>query len=464
MQFNLHVHRGLASLALLLSACAGGGPVARSFTRPELKRLPLSSLSVLISEAAPVDAPGPLTALPLFAPPRPQDILSACSRCAPLEAAVKARLSALGYASVRFLRPEGQTLRAALRQTGGDALLLIRALPVRRLKVLRDTGERSRAYLGEERLAARLIAIREAVPVHGELLLGQAFLLYPKNGARLWSRQLPELPPDGRPSAGEPILGYGLLRPEGVALPEDLHAQAARAFTARMLARFPPPQAGEPAAAAELAAIDAEAEDKIQRFSDSGHTTLTLLAGWGVERLESELRLNERALGGDFGSGQLGRAGRGRIEAELGYIFSGGMTLSLGLGLGWAPIDFGRVYYEDNPQPTLADPRQRGVSITVEGARLYTSQLQLGRLFWLHPSFAIEPLAGAFFEVYALDAEGLPDPTHLRFGGLLGLGGLSRLSDSLFVRATLAGRLGLDATAAQAIYGLELMLGLGLFL
>jgi len=488
----------LAAATLLAVGCATerGAVSERDFARPELGQLPLGSVDLIVVVAGPprvaegrFDVRGfdPVTLeSPILAgkeDPATRDALAG---------ELKKSLEAAGYrvnvitARVPMARPvitsstsstappvapvtaeapllaEGQTIEALRTKSTSDALLVVRAVPVDRFTVDIGAGTRvEETALGRER-----VLDSKPITMEGRLLVGQAFLFDRESGLRLWSRQAPEYPNDGRLTRNHPFLATGYVAPEGQeGVPSIVRATAsARAFAKTILAAFPAATKGDPSARAALATLDLGAIAEQNAFFDVSHITLDLGLGWGQESSAVNLTLDDVALP-SLGTGAVTPIGIGRLTPRIGYVAPGGRFYSATVPLVLSPSTFGRTYVQDNPRPTETDPH-RILRVEIDGMVGGGLQLEMGQLFWLTPELCLVPRGGAFADVWLPDVSPAPyadGAAHVRVGAVLGVDLWKRIGDRWFMRFGGDGRIGGDVRGSFLIGG-ALSLGAGLLL
>lgn len=353
-------------------------------------------------------------------------------------------------------------LAAMRRDSQADAVLVVRAVPVDAFTL--DVGAGTRwidTPLGREQ-------VRDFRPVRteGRLMVGQAFLFERASGVRLWSRQTPDYPSDGRLIRSHPFLASGYVQGEGeAAAPDIVRATAAsRAFARTILSGLPPARDGRPEARAALTSLDAEKLAARDAFFDEGHLLLDVSAGWSGETSDVDVTLGETLLQ-PLGAGAVTPLGMPRLAPRVAWLAPGGALYAATLTLGVGPSSFGRTYWRDNPQLTTVDAH-RAVRLTVSGVTSVGGQVDYGRVFAVGTDVFVVPTLGAYFDVWTLDAA--PDPfvdagLRLRVGGALGAEAWLRLSERWYLRGGASGRLGGDLAGGLTVGG-ALSLGLGLML
>lgn len=352
---------------------------------------------------------------------------------------------------------------SAVRNTSdADAVLVVRAVPVDAFTV--DVGVGTRwidTPLGREQ-------VRDFRPVRteGRLMVGQAFLFERTSGVRLWSRQAPDYPSDGRLIRSHPFLASGYVQGEGEpAAPEIVRATAAsRAFARTILSGLPRARVGRVEARVALTSLDAERIAARDAFFDEGHLLVDVSAGWGGESSDVDVTLGETLLE-PLGAGAVTPLGMPRVAPRVSWLAPGGALYAATLTLGVAPSSFGRTYWQDNPLLTTVDTH-RAIRLSVGGVTSVGGQLDYGRVFAVGAQVFIVPTLGAYFDVWTLDAA--PDPfvdsgVRLRVGAALGGEAWLRLSEQWYLRGGASGRVGGDLSGGLTVGG-ALSLGVGLML
>lgn len=352
---------------------------------------------------------------------------------------------------------------AAVRQgSEADAVLVVRAVPVDAFTI--DVGVGTRwidTPLGREQ-------VRDFRPVRseGRLMVGQAFLFERTSGVRLWSRQAPDYPADGRLIRSHPFLASGYVQAEGEpAAPDIVRATAAsRAFARTILSGLPRPRQGRVEARAALSSLDAQRVAARDAFFDEGHLLLDVSAGWGGETSDVDVTLGEAPLE-PLGAGAVTPLGMPHVAPRLSWLAPGGALYAATLTLGVAPSSFGRTYWQDNPQLTTVDSH-RAVRLSVGGVTSVGGQFDYGRVFAVSADVFLVPTLGAYFDVWTLDAAPAPfvdDGVRLRVGAALGGEAWLRLTEQWYLRGGASGRVGGDLAGGLTVGG-ALSLGLGLML
>ncbi len=514
------------ALAVLLAGCAGTRSGAREFERPEFKQVRMKSVDVVVTVAGPVLASPPVFSVPSFDAPTWATVLRApeeeLGTRQALVASLGRELTALGYQAqirhagasaelpVAAVQPlietstaamsvvgtssisigakapsppqppaplfgesylaEGTSLRDVLDSSEADAVMVVRAVVVDAFYFFDRSDERLIQEPGSGGISGgQQVVDGRAVPRSGRLLLGQVFVFDRRTGLRLWSRQRPDFPEDGRLTPKSSLLNYGYVRADGEAalMPEAKAAKAAANFTKAILAPLPRPNEGTEAGRTALLELNPEQEQARQSFLDDGHLILQLDAGWSIESAGLDVVLDGEVID-SLGAGALAPLGVFRLTPRVGYQSTGGFVFSVGVPLGFAPNEFSRTYFIDNPDRNAGDPNHRGVSISVGAPRLGGLEMGGGKSFVLTPKLLVQGSGGAFAEIWTFDAAPntiVSDQRLYRFGIYGGGSLIYRVSQDgpMFLHTGARARLGW-ASAGPAIYGLDLQMGLGLFL
>lgn len=356
----------------------------------------------------------------------------------------------------------GEDLDAIRRASTADAVLVVRAVPVDRFTLDVGSGTRwEETSLGREQ-------VRDSRPVshEGRLLVGQAFLFERTSGVRLWSRQTPGYPDDGRLSAGHPFLASGYVQAADEApAPGIVRATAsARAFGRTILDGFPKAREGTEEARQALTSLDARAVAERDAFFDAPHWALELGAGWGGESSQLDVTLDQEPLA-SLGPGATTPVGMLRLAPRVAYIAPGGMLYALTVPIALAPSSFGRSYVRDNAMPTSEDG-DRAVRVSVGGVTAVGAQAEVGRVFALRSDLFLVPRGGAFVDAWIVDASPAPwveADTRVRVGATVGFDVWLRVGDLVYLRGGGDGRLGGDV-AGGVVVGGALSVGAGLLL
>ena len=202
--------------------------------------------------------------------------------------------------SVQVTLAEQATLRELLDTSTAQTVLVVRAVIVDGFQLIRgNAGVNQQQLIGAGDDANQgVVGAEEVIAAEGRIVVGQAFLYDVRSKLRIWSRQLPDYPEDGRLLENHPQLSYGYVRgPNEPPLKETAKAsRAATAFTSKMLGAFPPSQPGEPGARDALANLDAGAERRLQKRLDRSTWSLEADIGWGVENIDNAVSLNDDAV------------------------------------------------------------------------------------------------------------------------------------------------------------------------
>lgn len=516
---------GVGLLALGLWSCATTGAGSRSYERASLKDLTVRSIDVVLSVSGPPVGSPPIFSVPAFDVPQWDTVLRASEEDEAtrdeLAKVLRRRLAQGGYsyrllhggqspdlatktqppietstspiglgvvtpgtarsfggaskpeaATTEYLEP-GRTLKSVLDGSTADAVLVVRAVPVDAFYIVEATDQLGGQDPGIGITVGQAVLQEQAVLRTGRLLVGQAFLFDRRTGLRLWTRQLPGLPKDGRLVPGSELLKYGVLTPSGGAelLPEDKAAQAADAFVTSMFKNLPDAHSGTEMARAELSAIDPLDEVATQSFLDVGHYVLQLDASWSAETAGVDVRLGTDADGpapDSLGTAAIAPNGVYRVTPRVGYLSPGGFLFAVGVPLGFAPNEFARTYYRDNPNSTLNDPEDIGTRLTLGKPSQMGLEMSGEYAFILTPKIFLRAGGGLFADLWTFDADPIGIVSHTRiyrYGGFAQAGVTLRFSDSspVFVHGTARGRLGW-ASVGPMVTGMDLLLGLGVFL
>jgi hypothetical protein len=509
-----------ASLAGLVGAGCASARVSteRSYVRPNLDKLKLETIDLVVVAAGPPRAAGVTMDVHGFDPPALDKALLAGGEDeathVELARAVAERLGFAGYAvslilranpssealsvrsaprtetstSVATTNPEIATATSApslppprapaavpgltgettladlLKKSTADAVLVVRVVPIDSFYVDLGTGTRTQVTeLGRERIEDVRPAARQ-----GRLLLGQAFLFDRETGLRLWTKQLPDYPEGGRLVPNHRFLQYGLMYEpnQSAAPPAERAAPAADRFTKAMFKDFPAAHPGSDEARRALAAVDVEQESEREQFLDRGHLSIDVGAAWGAENARLEGQLGGTAIP-NLGTGAVAPAGIVRLVPRAFYLAPGGLALSLAFPVGYAPSGFSRSYERDNPTLNAADPNDRAATVKVSSTTTFGAVATIGSARFWTPTILYIPNVGLYGDVFsakASPASVIGSPTHTRIGAQGGLDVLIRTENTPFY-GRLAGnlKLGLDL-GGPLTYGIELVASAGLFL
>jgi hypothetical protein len=342
-------------------------------------------------------------------------------------------------------------------------VLVVRAVPVDSFVLDLGTGTRVEyTPLGKE-------TVRDFRPVQreGRLLVGQSFLFDRKTGLRLWTKQAPDYPEEGRVPANHPFLAYGYVH-EGSSPPPDSDTRARLAadrFSAAMLRDFPSAKDGDPEVRASLDSLDTGFEEERQAFLDRGHFAFDVNGSWSAERATMDLSIFNSPLE-SIGTSALLPFGLARVTPRALYLGAGGLTWILGVPLGFASPGFSRAYRLD--QSSASQPAASFV-VRVDRLQTYGVELQAGSVREILPSLFLIPRGGLFVERWSYDAgPGTVIGTQgdaTRAGVIGGADLWLRLGDQghFYGRAGVDLRLGADFTGPFVI-GTDLSLGLGIML
>ncbi len=471
----------LSAVLGLGGACAGSleGSAARRYQRDGLEQLPLQTIDVAVTVAGPPATSGPRFDVPSFEPPRLTSVIRPPveeeATQAVLVSSLRRRLADAGF-EVRMLlsgadaseaQPRletGQTLQDILSTSVADAVLVVRVVPVDAFYIFVESDQTRIIDLGGGTLPRAVNRDRPEVRA-GRLLVGQAFLFDRRTGARLWTRQLPDLPEDGRIHLNDPFLEYGFVAAADAGDPSgtDRAEKSSAAFVRKMFGDFPSPNDGGPAGAdvrAELDAIDLRQETRRERFLDQNHFALEVGGNWTYQRVGLEGTLNDNENFPDLETGFVAPNGGFRLEPRISFVVAGGWTAGIGGQFGTIPADNERSYFRDSAN---AD---RGATVRVSGGTTIGLDFRFGRLLPLGADLFLWPTVGGFYERWSFDASPdtvIPTSTVDRGGALVNADALWRWSEVGFARASAGLRVG-SASQGGEIIGLEIGLSLGFFL
>ncbi|MFO0725057.1 MAG: hypothetical protein U1E65_14855 [Myxococcota bacterium] len=487
----------IIALSLLgLVGCAGAtsNVSARDYRRPEADQVKLGVVDVVVVVSGPPRIAGDRLDVQGFPPIEGDTVLAGGPRETETEAAlvkaVRAELSLLGLEAHFLGRPAEprlastsstsstssvavpaappaplpETLEAALASSKADALLVVRAIPVDAFAL--DVG--AGTHIEETALGRQQVRDFRPEKHEGRLMVGQAFLFDRQSKVRLWSRQAPDFPEEGRLTPDHPFLRFGYVASSTLTAPPSEALRAARAgerFGHAILEGLPHASAGTPEARAALDTLDPAAEAKRDAFFDQGHFAFDFAFAYGAETNQLELNLEGKALP-TLSAGALTPSGLLRGVPRVSYIASSGLTLSASFAFGTAPSSFGRTYFRDNASPTLADPLDRAIQAKLSGSSLYGPELTVGGLMHISDSLFLLPRGGVFFEVWnvqATPAVAFPNLNRVRIGATAGGEAWLRMSENLYVRGALDLRLGADLNG-PFLFGFRLLAGLGILL
>jgi hypothetical protein len=483
-----------ALIALLLAGCAGvrgrGGTAERSYRRAEVDSLRLRAVDLVVVAAGPPRVAGEVFDVRTFDPPNEDAPLLVGTEDPAtrneLARAYAKRLAEAGYTvgviaaslastastATSSTSPLGfrvaasldgtTTLRGILERSHADAVLVVRAVPVDSFVVDLGTGTRVEyTPLGKE-------TVRDFRPVQreGRLLVGQSFLFDRKTGLRLWTKQAPDYPEEGRVTVNHPFLAYGYVH-EGSSPPPtgEIRARlAADRFAQAMLRDFPAAKEGSPEARAALDTLDTGFEEERQAFLDRGHFAVDMSGSWSAERATMDLALFGNPLE-SVGSSALLPYGLARATPRVSYLSAGGLTWMLGVPLGFASPGFSRAYRLD--QSSASEPAASFV-VKVNRLNTYGVELQAGSVREILPSLFLIPRGGLFAERWTYDASPgsvLGTQADATRAGVIGGADLwLRVGQGHFYgRAGFDLRLGADFSGPFVI-GTDLSFGLGLML
>ena len=414
-------------VGLALAAGVGGcaAPRSRGFVRSGVESVRLRTLDVVALAAE----PGRPDALelelePFDAPTRGPPLNDArpiwTEGSARLAEATRAALEARGF-RVRVIEGAGALgLTEALAAAQGDALLVVRAVPLVDPLVRVDEVEAQILDLGGGGQVGIPQQVGETERRAGELWLGQMFLYARERGVRLWSRQLPGWPADGTLSADAPLFDYGWLTPRGEAPPPRarIRDRAARRFVDGTLRGFLATRDGDPGGAGVLAAVDPVLEERRQRFFDQTHLAIDVGSRWSLEQIGASAGLpNDEATLPDLGAGDLAPyGGVGLVDVRGSLVVPGGLSFDAYATYGVVPgARFDRRVFRE---AELGGPDVLGTQ-SAEGGAIFGGGLGLGRVWWLGPSLALHPAGLVFVEQWSYDvgpSTVFPQGDHVRSG------------------------------------------------
>lgn len=488
-------------------ACAGqtGTATARKYDRPLLTDLRLQSIDVAIAVAGPPTTSGPRFTVPTFAPPdlsaRIRSKVEEAKTRAELANRIRARLTSAGFDVGIFHGgialpteiaaptdtsttttstvpvqvpppsrartgplPPAKTVQQLLDDSRADAVLIVRAVPVDAFYLIIQDNEERVVDVGGTLPQA---TPRERPEIRqGRLLVGQAFLFDRTTGARLWSRHLIDLPPDGRLTPDHPFLESGFITASNAPQPsDDERAQkAAEGFVKKVLADFPVPNEGTSAARAELDDLDVVSETREQKFFDENHFVIEVGGNWALHTANLEASFSAEPFA-ELETGFLAPSGSIRVEPRLSYVFAGGFTGSAGFKYGTIFSDNQRSYIIASGDEISAD--DRAVTIDAQGGTTLGVDGRFGYLFSLGPRFFLWPAVGGFYEQWRFDAGPdtvLFDTSVNRAGVTLNTDLLWRIDESWFSRLGVGFQVGASDQVSGALVGFDLSFSVGVFL
>lgn len=481
--------------ALLLGGCAGSSSnlSAREYRRAEADSVRLKKLEVVVVVAGPPRVVEDRLDVQGFPPPELDAPLSVGAHEADTERALvawlKDRLRAQGFEATIHAKNQPtleaavvtsslsapppapppapslpESLRSIFAESSADAVLVLRAVPVDAFVIDVGTGTR----LEETPLGRQQVRDYRPEKHEGRLLVGQAFLFDRASKLRLWSRQAPDFPEEGRLTPEHPFLRFGFVASSTLTAPPSTKERAIRGaerFGAAILEGLPAAGEGSSEARAALDALDATAEAKRDAFFDQGHFAIDVAFAYGAETSQLELNLDQKPLE-TLGAGAFTPSGLIRGIPRVSYIDSSGLAISVSLPIGVAPSGFGRTYFRDNENANLGDPLDRAIRTKITSSLLLGPELSLGALLHLTDSVFLLPRGGAFFEVWNVSAtpkEVYPNLSRSRLGATVGADLWLRASETLYFRGAADLRVGADFDG-PFLFGMRLSVGIGILL
>jgi len=463
----------LAVLCAGASGCAAtsGGAVSRSFERDIVDVLPLRRIDVVV-ETAPVYRTKDALKPDAFPPPSLDAKLAARFADPDQTRALQEALRTWGQAQgfeigVLELPQEDATLADALEASDADAVLVVRGLAVDEFGVY-DTKQSQRFIEVTSGEAIREV-VAKPTPRTGRLIVGQAFLFDRDTGLRLWSRQIPDFPVEGKLLQNDPFFAYGFVQKRGVSeLDASVKAErAAKAFVPKILETFPAPHAGDETALADLDQAELRRTAERDGFYDGAHWMVEVGAGWGLTSasIGAQLVQDERdPTGGqvfeipELGSGELVPSGIVRfLQPRATLIFPGGFTMSGHFEYGLIPGSFRRTLVAPAGDPN-ADFDQFA-ELEIAGGNSVAFGVDFGYALWQSDRLLILPQLGLGWELLNFEDPNrlLDDRTLDRpfLRGDLGLAWFPSSSLGVYLRPTLGFRLGWEVESGSVFGGLD---------
>lgn len=483
-------------IAILLGACAGSSTnlSARDYRRSEADAVRLKRLEVVVVVAGPPRVVEDRLDVQGFPPPELDAPLSLGAHEPETERALvrwlEQRLKAQGFEAIVHAQHQPiatvprvvtsslspappptppppalpESLRSVFAASSADAVLVLRAIPVDAFVIDVGTGTR----LEETPLGRQQVRDYRPEKHEGRLLVGQAFLFDRQSKLRLWSRQAPDFPEEGRLTPDHPFLRFGYVASSTLTAPPSQRERAVRGaerFGAAILEGLPAASEGSTEARAALDALDPDAEAKRDAFFDQGHFAIDLAFAYGAETSQLELNLDQKPLA-TLDAGAFTPSGLLRAVPRVSYIASSGLAISASLPFGVAPSGFGRTYFADNANANLGDPLDRAIRTKITSSFLFGPELSLGALLHLTDSVFVLPRGGAFFEVWNVSAtpkEAFPNLSRSRLGATVGADVWLRASETLYFRGAADLRVGADFDG-PFLFGMRLSAGIGILL
>jgi hypothetical protein len=462
----------LSLLCAALGGCAStaGSAVSRSFEREVVQVLPLQRIDVVV-ETKPVYRTKDALQPDAFPPPRLDAQLGARfadpDQTRALQVALRSWARAQGF-EVGFLElSKDATLADALAASEADAVLVVRGLGVDEFGVF-DTKQSQRFIeLGSGEAAREVVG--KPLPRTGRLIVGQAFLFDRDTGLRLWSRQIPDYPIEGKLLPNDPFFAYGFVQERGASeLDASVKAEkAAEAFVPAILDGFPAPHAGDEAALADLDTEALARTAERDAFYDGAHWLVEVGTGWSLSNASIGAQLVRDAqdpMGGDvvevppLGAGELLPSGVFRfLQPRATLIFPGGFTMSGHLEYGAIPGSFRRTLVAPAADPN-ADFDQFA-ELEVSGGDAVGFGLDFGYAYWQSDRLLFLPQLGLGWELLNFDDPNrlLEDSTLDRpfMRGDLGLVWFPSQGLGLYLRPTLGFRVGWQIESGSVYGGLD---------
>ncbi|MEM1025590.1 MAG: hypothetical protein AAF627_09220 [Myxococcota bacterium] len=459
--------------AWVVSGCASttGGAVSRSFEREIVDAVPLQRLDVVV-ETSPVYRTEGALKPDAFPPPRLDARLAARfadpDQARALEAALSGWAEAQGFELGFLALPEQASLSDALERSQADGVLVVRGLAVDEFGVYDTKQEQRFIDLGSGDALPEVVG--KPIPRTGRLIVGQAYLFDRSTGLRLWSRQIPDFPNEGKLLPGDPFFRYGFVQKRGVSeLDASVKAKkAAAAFVSAILDGFPEPHEGDPEA---LAGIDRGALQRTAErdaFYDGSHWLLELGTGWSLASASIGAQLAQDQSDPDggtvfevpaLGAGEILPSGTLRLlQPRATLILPGGLTMSGHFTYGVVPGDFRRTLVAPAVDPN-ADFDQFA-ELEVSGGQSLAFGFDLGYALWRSDRFLILPQLGLGYELLQFEDPNrlLQDATLDRpfLQGDLGVAWFPLEGSGLFLRPSVGFRVGWQVEDGSVFGALDL--------
>ncbi len=430
--------RAALTLGLLCLGCAS--TQGRAYYRKGLGKLPKQSVALFVAAAPPtesgeqfrVETPGPVERDTTLALDATDPAMTEA-----LASAVVQQLEAKGYTVAAF---EGPTIAGA----EADLVIVVRVQPLDRFFVSKRTvydlqASRQGAAMQRPRLEPR----------QGRLLVGQAYAFDAKTGLRLWSRDAVDLPSEAWLDPDSALLEYGVVGPH-----DDLANAAAAAFTAKTFARFPGATEGDASTRARFDAIDVERDERMLAAVDRTKVLVGVDASWGYDSIGA--RVEGAGEGVRIDTNALAPSGTFRFTPHLDARFRGGVTVGVGVPIGFAPGSYSEVFVNQDRAVAVAfsSPEYLGVQLGVRYDR-YAS-----------PDFHVRPGGGLFIDGWRIGADPrgtIEGDVVTRYGLFAEVFGLLDVTDVVHVLGGVRGRVGSVVNDRVAL-GIEVAIGAGLSL